>query len=96
MKQRTHIHIPQEVADLMRERINAVVYRAGTQSWTQVAAEIGISVEMLKDIRMGHRQPTLGILLMLCKYTGCTPNYFLGYAKPEDEVLTAEVLNGRG
>ena len=50
-------------------------------SRNQVAEQIGISASTLADYEIGHRQPSLPILVILAEIYGISTDYLLGREK---------------
>jgi len=58
-----------------RQRVNL--------SRNQVAEQVGITASTLADYEIGHRQPSLPVLVFLAEIYGVSTDFLLGSGKPE-------------
>ncbi len=76
-KSRTWIYLDSDTSETLARRMKEVL-QFEAERRAEVAAEIGIAPNTLYDLQHG-RIPSLAVLNLLCRWSGRSPNWFLGY-----------------
>jgi transcriptional regulator with XRE-family HTH domain len=93
-----HRRLPESVRKEIAARIRHVFYRKAIirkgpdgsafqdyQTWAEVIGDMMISETQLRSYRNGQAVPTLAILYELCRVSGFSPNWFMGFVPIDSE-----------